>query len=363
MTREKRFWSWVGIVVVLVGSIFVFRSVLMPFVAGAVIAYFLDPALDRMVRQGMSRLLATILLSGLFFAIVTSVFILIVPLLQAQIVGFAKLLPSLIETATQYLSPFQDALRENLSSERVAVLTDATKSFGSELVGWTLALLKGVFEGGVAFFNLLALVFITPLVTFYLLRDWDVIIAKVDQWLPRDHAETVREIISSIDKTIAGFVRGQGIVILFLAAFYGTGLTLTGLDFGLLVGVGAGLISFVPYFGMLIGLTTSLTIAVVQFGEWLPVVLVLAVFGLGQVVESFYLTPKLIGESVGLHALWVIFALMAGGALFGFTGVLLAIPVAATIGVLLRFFLIRYQESPLFLGRHTITPTQGAEDE
>ena len=185
MTREKRFWSWVGIVLVLIGSMFVFRSVLTPFVAGAVIAYFLDPALDRMVRQGMSRLLATILLTGLFFAVVASVFILIVPLLQAQIVGFAKLLPSLIETATQYLTPFQDALRENLSSERVAVLKDATKSFGSELVGWTLALLKGVVEGGVAFFNLLALVFITPLVTFYLLRDWDVIIAKIDQCLQK----------------------------------------------------------------------------------------------------------------------------------------------------------------------------------
>ena len=127
--------------------------------------------------------------------------------------------------------------------------------------------------------------------------------------------------------------------------------------------MGAGLISFVPYFGMLIGLAISLTIAVVQFGEWLPVVLVLTVFGLGQVAESFYLTPKLIGGSVGLHALWVIFALMAGGALFGFTGVLLAIPVAATIGVMLRFFLTRYLDSPLFLGRHTITPTQGAEDE
>ncbi len=362
MTRGKRFWSWVGIVLVLVGSTFVFRSVLMPFVAGAVIAYFLDPALDRMVREGMSRLLATILLTVLFFAIVTSVIILIVPLLQAQVFGFAKVLPSLIETATQYLTPIQDALRENLSSDRMAVLKDATTSFGSELVGWTLELLRGVFEGGVAFVNLLALVFITPLVTFYLLRDWDVIIAKIDQWLPRDHAETVRGIIRSIDETIAGFVRGQGIVILFLAAFYGIGLTLTGLDFGLLIGIGAGLISFVPYFGMLIGLAISLTVAVVQFGEWAPVVFVLAVFGSGQIVESFYLTPKLVGGSVGLHALWVIFALMAGGALFGFTGVLLAIPVAATIGVLVRFFLIRYLESALYLGRNTTASISDAEE-
>ena len=181
MTREKRFWSWVGIVAVLVAFIFVFRPVLMPFVAGAVIAYFLDPMLDRMVKKGMSRMLATILVTGLFFAIVASVIILIVPLLQAQVFGFAKLLPSLIETATQYLAPVQDVLREKLSSERMAALKDATRSLGSDLVGWILELLKGVFEGGVAFFNLLALVFITPLVTFYLLRDWDVIIARIER--------------------------------------------------------------------------------------------------------------------------------------------------------------------------------------
>ena len=362
MTREKRFWSWVGIVAVLVGLIFVFRSVLMPFVAGAVIAYFLDPALDRMVKKGMSRLFATILVTGLFFAIVASVIILIVPLLQAQFVGFAKVLPSLIEMATQYLTPVQELFREKLTSERIAALKDATKTLGSELVSWILELLKGVFDGGVAFFNLLALVFITPLVSFYLLRDWDVIVVKFDQLLPRDHAETVRGIIKDVDETIAGFVRGQGIVMLSLAAFYGISLTLTGLDFGLLVGIGAGLISFVPYFGMLIGLAISLTIAVVQFGEWVPVVFVLAVFGLGQIVESFYLTPKLVGESVGLHALWVIFALMAGGALFGFTGVLLAIPVAATIGVLVRFFLAGYLDSALYSGRHTTTSTSDAED-
>ena len=172
----------------------------------------------------------------------------------------------------------------------------------------------------------------------------------------------MRGIIKDIDETIAGFVRGQGVVVVFLAVFYGIGLTLTGLDFGLLVGMGAGFISFVPYFGMLIGLAISLAIAIVQFGEWVQVLFVLAVFGLGQIADSFYLTPKLVGESVGLHALWVIFALMAGGALFGFTGVLLAIPVAATIGVLIRFFLMRYLDSALYLGRHTTTSISVAED-
>ena len=362
MTRENRFWYWGLILLALIGLVFVFRSVLMPFVAGAVIAYFLDPALDKMVEKGLSRLFATIFVAGLFFILLASLVILILPLLQAQFVGFATLLPSLIEKATQYLTPFQEVIRDNMSPDRVAALKAATKSFGSELVGWILNLLKGVFQGGMAFFNLLALVFITPLVSFYLLRDWDLIVDKIDQWLPRDHAKTIRGIVKEIDETIAGFVRGQGSVMMFLATFYSIGLTFTGLDFGLLVGIGSGLISFVPYFGMLIGLAISLTIAFVQYGEWAPLVLVLIVFGLGQILESFYLTPKLVGQSVGLHALWVIFSLMAGGALFGFTGVLLAIPVAATIGVLIRFFLARYLESVLYTGRHTNTSRIPDED-
>ena len=356
MTREKKFWSWVGIIAVLAGLLFLFRSVLMPFVAGAVIAYFLDPVLDKMVKKGISRLLATILVTVIFFVFVISVIILIAPLLQNQFMGFVNVLPSLVEIATRYLGPVQEVIRENISSERMEALKDVTKSFGSDLMVWLLGLLKGLFDGGLIFFNLLTLVFITPLVSFYLLRDWDVIVTKMDGWLPRDHADSIRKIIKDIDLTIAGFVRGQCTVVLFLSAFYGIGLTLTGLDFGLLVGMIAGLISFIPYFGMLIGLVISLTIAIFQFGELVYVLLVLAVFILGQIVESFYLTPKLVGESVGLHALWVIFALIAGGSLFDFTGVLLAIPVAATIGVLIRVFLGQYLESPLYSGDERSNP-------
>ncbi len=350
MTREKRFWSWIGIIAVIVALLFIFRSILLPFVAGAAVAYFLDPFLDKMVKRGMSRLLATTLVTVIFFAVVVAVIMAIAPLLQAQFIGFAKNLPTLADTFVQHFAPIHEAIRDSMSSEKVEALKDATKSFASQLVGWILGLLQGFFKGGIAVFNLLTLVFITPLVSFYLLRDWDKIVSKVDSWVPRGHADTIRKIVKDIDLTIAGFVRGQGIVILFLAGFYGIGLSLIGLDFGLLVGMGTGLISFVPYFGMLIGLATGLTIAVVQFGEVVPVVLVLVVFGLGQVIESFYLTPKLVGESVGLHALWVIFALMAGGVLFGFTGVLLAVPVAATIGVIVRFVLSQYLDSPLYSG-------------
>ena len=188
------------------------------------------------------------------------------------------------------------------------------------------------------------------MVCFYLLRDWDKIVAKIDEWLPRDFASSVRLIAREIDTTVAGFVRGQGTVCLFLAVFYGIGLTVVGLDFGLMVGVLTGFISFIPYFGMLIGMVVALLIAIAQYGEIIEIVLVFAVFGAGQIIESMFLTPRLVGEKVGLHAVWVIFSLMVGGAIFGFTGILLAVPVAATIGVLVRFFLARYLKSSLYLG-------------
>jgi len=205
-------------------------------------------------------------------------------------------------------------------------------------------------RGGAALFNTISLLVVTPLVAFYLLRDWDRITAAVDGWLPRDHAPEIRGLARDIDGILAGFVRGQGTVCLFLAVFYGLGLHFVGLEFGLLVGLVTGAISFVPYFGMLIGMVTALGIAFVQFNDWTGFAMVIGVFAAGQVIESFFLTPKLVGERVGLHPVWVIFALMAGGAVFGFTGVLMAVPVAATIGVLVRFVVARYLGSELYRG-------------
>jgi len=271
-------------------------------------------------------------------------------LLQNQVVGFFHKVPDLIEAATSWLAPVQEKLESRISAEKIEELRNASKSFGTTAVKWLVNLLAGLWQGGLALFNAVSLILVTPIVSFYLLRDWDRIIAKIDSWLPRQSASAIRSVMKDIDVTIAGFVRGQGTVCLFLAVFYGIGLTVVGLDFGLLVGVATGLISFIPYFGMLVGMVTAVAIAVFQFGNIVEVVLVLVVFGLGQGIESMFLTPKLVGDKVGLHAVWVIFALMVGGATFGFTGVLLAVPVAATIGVLVRFFLSQYLDSPLYSG-------------
>ena len=341
---------WLAVAAIVVAFLMLTSSVLLPFVAGMAVAYFLDPLADRLEAWGCSRLLATILITVAFFVVVIALAVLLVPLLQAQLVALVGKLPEVVSTVTAWLGPVQDRLETLVSAERMAEIRDATRSFSGTLISWLGGALTSLVKGGLAFFNLISLLVITPIVSFYLLRDWDRLIAKLDGWLPRQSADAVRGVMRDIDRTVAGFVRGQGTVCLFLAAFYGVGLSLVGLEFGLSIGLATGFISFIPYFGMLIGMATAFAVALAQFSDPLPFVWILVVFGAGQVIESMLLTPKLVGDRVGLHPVWVIFALLAGGAIFGFTGVLLAVPVAATIGVLARFFLERYLASDLYGG-------------
>tara|TARA_B100002003_G_scaffold58159_1_gene53610 strand:- start:691 stop:1776 length:1086 start_codon:yes stop_codon:yes gene_type:complete len=360
VTKERQFWIWLAVLVIAISLIVFVSGVLLPFVAGMAVAYFLDPLGDKLESWGLSRTLSTVIITASFFIAVIALLILIFPLIQGQIIGFAQKVPSMIESFEAWLAPLKETLSERIPSEKLQELSDVSKSYGTTIVKWLGSLLGGIWKGGLALFNVLSLILITPVVSYYLLRDWDKIVAKVDSWLPRDYAPAIRSVVKDIDITIAGFVRGQGTVCLFLAVFYGVGLTIVGLDFGLVVGITTGLISFIPYFGMLVGMATALAIAIVQFGEVVPVVLVLIVFGAGQIIESMFLTPKLVGEKVGLQAVWVIFALMVGGATVGFTGVLLAVPVAATIGVLVRFFLAQYLASPLYSGSDNISNDDGS---
>jgi predicted PurR-regulated permease PerM len=207
-----------------------------------------------------------------------------------------------------------------------------------------------VLTGSLVVVNILSLLFITPIVTFYMLRDWDVMVSKVNAWLPRQHAETIRIQLREIDRTLAGFVRGQATVCLALGTFYGVGLTAVGLDLGLIIGLGSGLVSFIPYLGTLSGFVIGVALAFAQAQDWHLPAMVAGVFIVGQVLEGNFLTPKLVGDKVGLHPVWVMFALLAGATLFGFVGVLLAVPVSAVIGVLVRFGLSRYLVSPLYKG-------------
>lgn len=350
MTGQRQTLYWLFAFGVFVVAVYLLRGILLPFVLGIAVAYFLDPVADWLERRRLSRTLAATLLTVAFLVGVGLFFALLVPLLQSQLVGFAGRIPAYAEMFRTVAEDVLSIIQANLSEDAIARLRQAAGGLTSATVAWLGNVVSGLWSGGLALVNLLSLVVITPIVAFYLLRDWDRIVSTVDGWLPRDHADTIREQAKLVDQTLAGFIRGQGMVCLGLGTFYAVALSIVGLEFAVIVGLGTGLISFVPYFGMLIGLCASVGLAFAQFDTWQPIAIVAAIFAVGQIVEGNFVTPKLVGDRVGLHPVWMIFALLAGGASFGFLGVLLAVPTAAIIGVLVRFLVARYTDSRLYLG-------------
>ncbi|UUX50940.1 AI-2E family transporter [Nisaea acidiphila] len=358
MTQRERLAFWVGLLAAFLLAVYVLKSVLVPFAAGMAIAYFLDPIVDRCERIGMSRTLGTAVVLLGFFLAGTGVLLLLIPLIQAQVVLLAETLPKYIERLSIMAEPLLDMARAWLGDGGADKLN--LPAIATQAGKWILSFAGELLSGGAALANLVSLLVITPIVAFYLLRDWDHIVAAIDGWLPRAQANTIREQAGIIDSTLASFVRGQGTVCLILGGFYAVGLSLAGLDFGVIIGLFAGLISFVPFVGSIFGGALSIGLAALQFDSLTPIAIIAAIFVAGQAIEGNFLTPNLVGDAVGLHPVWVMFALLAGGALFGFLGVLIAVPVAAVIGVLVRFALSRYLASPLHL--HGIPPADDETD-
>lgn len=344
--RQLRFWL-IGFLLFLF-SVYLLREILLPFVAGIAVAYLIDPLCDWLEGKGCSRTLATSLVTLWFIVAVIAVLLLLVPLLQGQILRLIEVLPSLIARVQDSTWPWLHLLQERWSVD-VSQLQNAVRDQAGTLIKWLGRALASLLSSGLALANLLSLVFVTPIVAFYMLRDWDKLIARIDHLLPRKYAPIIREQVKLIDRVLSGFIRGQASVCLLLGTFYAVGLTLIGLDFGLTVGMGAGLLSFIPYVGTIVGFIAGIGLALMQFSEWTPIALVAGVFIVGQVIEGNFLTPRLVGNRVGLHPVIVIFALLAGGALFGFLGILLAIPVAAVVGVLTRFGTKLYVTSHYYL--------------
>lgn len=346
--RQLRFWGLGALV--FIGLLWLLGDVLLPFVAGMAVAYLLDPLVDKLERLRAPRWLATtlVLLSFILVAVVT--ILLLFPLLRSQIVALVDMAPRWIAWAKDVLIPTIDARLHELAPEDIERIRTAVQEYAGTVAGWVANLFSRLLSGGFAIVDVLSVILITPIVAFYLLRDWDVLVSRLDGWLPRQHAPTIREQALEVDRTLAGFVRGQASVCVVLGLFYALALTVVGLDFGLVIGLFAGLLSFIPYVGSLVGFAASVGIAFFQWDELWRVGLVAGIFIVGQAVEGNFLTPKLVGERVGLHPVWVIFALMAAGSLFGFVGVLLAVPVAAVIGVVVRFLLKQYLASSLYTG-------------
>lgn len=355
MNFKRQVLFWVGAFAVFVFFCWVLGDVLLPFVAGIALAYFLNPLADRLERHGVPRLVATLLVLGTFVFLFVLAVIIIVPLLGTQLLQFIQRIPEYFRLLQELIvtEANQDWLRRMIGTETL----DLRKSVG-DMVGqgaaWAGTFLQGLWSGGRALLSLVAVLVLTPIVTLYLLLDWHSMVHKVDSWLPREHRSTIRDLAREIDEVLAGFIRGQAIVSLFLGAFYAVALTLVGLNFGLLIGVAAGLLNFIPYLGSTTGLLIAGGVAVAQFWpEWQWVAAVVFIFLLGQFVEGYFLQPKMVGGRVGLHPVWLIFALFAFGYLLGFVGLLIAVPLAAVVGVLARFALRQYLASPLYTGAGT----------
>jgi predicted PurR-regulated permease PerM len=354
MTIERQLAFWVAALLVLIVALWLLSPVLLPFVAGIVLAYLLNPLARRLERFGIHRAVAGLVIIVVALAALIVIVLLLAPVLANQLSAFIDKLPDYVTRLQTLIADPSHAWLAKILGER---LPDAGKSVG-ELVtqgaGWIAAFLRSLWSGGQALVSLLSLMVVTPVVAFYLLCDWDRMIATIDNWVPRPQRETVRTLAREIDAAIAGFMRGQSSICLILSAYYAVALALTGLNFGFLIGFVAGVLSFIPYVGSFTGLLVAVGVAIAQFWpNWMVIVAILAIFLVGQLSEGYVLAPKLVGARIGLHPVWLMFALFAFGYLFGFVGLLVAVPLAAAIGVLVRFALRRYLASPLYQGGET----------
>ncbi len=351
MNLQRQLGFWLAALVFLCALLWLFSGILLPFIAGLALAYFLDPLADALERHGLPRLAATVVILGVSVLTVIVALILLVPVLGGQVANLADRLPAYATSLAELIDKaLPTTVKEMIRSQMGAGAT-ATTDIASKSAGILATLVQSLWSGGLALVNLMALMVVTPVVAFYMLNDWDRMIARIDGWVPHQHREMVHALARDVDRALAGFIRGQGTVCLSLGAFYAIALIAAGLNFGLLIGLTAGILSFIPYVGFLVGGALSIGMALVQFWpDWIHIAVIVTIFAAGNFLEGNILSPKLVGSSIGLHPVWLMFALFAFGYLFGFVGMLVAVPVSAVIGVLVRFALARYLASKLYLG-------------
>jgi predicted PurR-regulated permease PerM len=349
---QIRYWGIAAAVFLLL--LWFLGDVLLPFIVGGAIAYFLDPVADRLERMGMGRALATTVISLIALLAVILLVLAVIPTLVNQLTALVNAAPDISRRLQGFLLERFPELADSTSTIRqtLAEIGATIQARGGELAQTVLSSALGVV-------SVVVFIVVVPVVAFYLLLDWDDMVARIDMMLPLDHAPTIRRLAREIDAVLAGFVRGQVSVCLSLGTFYAVALMAAGLQFGLIVGAIAGAITFIPYVGSLVGGVLAVGLALFQFwGDWVQIGIIAAIFAAGQFIEGNILTPRLVGKSVGLHPVWLLFALSAFGAVFGFVGMLIAVPVAAAIGVLTRFAIEQYRASRLYQGTTALGPRE-----
>ena len=344
---------WIGVLLVSIFLLWMFRGILLPFIVGLALAYLLNPVVTTLQRTGLGRGWATALVLLVVLGLLVGIIVLIVPLTVQQVTGLVQRLPEYFTALRELANQWIPALNEWLGPERTLQLEAGLDDFLSDAPGITASITAWLAASGWSLLSQLGIIVITPVVAFYLLLDWEKMIRGLDNLLPRDHRQEVRAVIDEIDRSMAGVIRGMGSVILVLCIYYATALSVAGVNFGLAIGLITGLLSFIPFFGFLTGLVLSIGVALVQFWpNWIMVVIVGVVFAVGQFLEGNVLYPKLVGSSININPVWLMFALFAFAFLFGFVGLLLAVPLAAMSAVLLRWGTRKYRESALYLGQH-----------
>ena len=355
--QQAKIWAIAGVVFLVV--LWFLGDVILPFVLGGAIAYCLDPIADWLERLGLGRALATTLITLVAILLFVIMALAVIPTLIEQTVALVQVAPQLATDLQAFLAEKFPAIMDQDS-----IIRQSLNKLGETIQSKGGAVVESLVSSALSLLNVLVLVFIVPVVAFYLLLDWDHMVARVDDMLPRDHAPMIRKLASEINLTLAAFIRGQGTVMLVLGVFYSVALMLAGLQFGLVVGAVAGLLTFIPYVGALVGGGLAIGLALFQFwGEWFSIGIIVVIFFVGQFLEGNILTPKLVGSSVGLHPVWLLFALSVFGTLFGFVGMLVAVPVTAALGVLARFGVNHYMTGLLYQGAEGKPLSPPVEDE
>lgn len=351
MRIERHVLFWLAAAILLLAAIAMLREVLLPFVAGVVLAYVLNPIADGLERMGFNRKLAAALILLLGAAVIATALVLLVPLIANQVRALAATSPDDIARAKATLDAW---LQAKLGSRFSMVQQGVDRALLELSQNWSMILstvAAALWRQGMALINIVSLLLVTPVVMFYLLVDWHPMLAKIDRWLPREHEPQIRRLAGEVNTAIAAFFRGQGTICLLLGAFYAIALTFVGVPYGLLIGLATGALAFIPYVGWALGLIASLAMTLVQAPhDTLALAKVAGIFAAGMALDSAVLAPLIVGAKIGLHPVWLMFALFVFGYLFGFVGLLVAVPVAAGIAVLVRFGLERYLASSIYTG-------------
>lgn len=350
MTAQRHFIFWTMTFAAFLAIVIIFRSVLTPFALGMVIAYFLNPAVNALARYKIGRGLGAVLILVLFFLVLGAVIAAIAPTAYREIVDLGRDIPIYIQKARALFESTSDRIEDMLGTKKDVQVEDIVTNNSATAVAVASTVASRLLQGGQAVMHAVTLVVITPFVAFFMMMEWTRITAWIENVLPRQHKNTILGLLGQIDRKLSGFIRGQVLVACALGFFYALTLSIAGLKYGFLIGLMSGVLSIIPLVGSTTGLLVSVTVAWFQSGSWEYPLVVGSIFIFGQLVEGNILTPKIIGDRVGLHPLWVFFALMAGGSLLGFLGLLIAVPVAAVVSVLLGFLIRQYKFSPYFRG-------------